>query len=88
MTPCPPRLVGALACVCAIGLLLLVDASSLVAQAPSPAAASPQMRHFWHVFAAYAIAWVLVFGWAVAIARRIRRVERMLDRSVRGSSSS
>ncbi len=35
-----------------------------------------QMRHFWHVFAAYAIAWVLLFGWAVSIARRIGRLER------------
>jgi CcmD family protein len=35
-------------------------------------------RPYWHVFAAYAIAWVLVFGWAVSIARRLRRVEERL----------
>jgi len=37
-----------------------------------------QMRHFWHVFAAYAIAWGLIFGWLVSILRRIRRIEDRL----------
>jgi hypothetical protein len=50
-------------------------AADLVAQDASPAR---QMRHFWHVFAAYGIAWVLVFGWAVAIFRRLGRVEALL----------
>mgnify|MGYP001157857993 CR=1 FL=1 len=35
-------------------------------------------RPYWHVFAAYAIAWVLVFGWIVSMARRLRRVEERL----------
>ena len=40
---------------------------------------SPQgLRPYWHVFAAYAIAIVLVGGWAVSIARRLRDVERRL----------
>lgn len=37
-------------------------------------------RAYWHVFIAYAAAWVLVFGWTVAIARRLARVERRLER--------
>jgi CcmD family protein len=49
------------------------------AQATTPAATSPQMRHFWHVFAAYAVAWILLFGWVVAIFRRLRRVEERLE---------
>jgi CcmD family protein len=36
------------------------------------------MRDFWHVFIAFGIAWVLVFGWAVAIFRRLGRVEAQL----------
>lgn len=36
------------------------------------------MQHFWHVFIAYAVAWGLVFGWAVAILRRLSRVEETL----------
>jgi CcmD family protein len=36
------------------------------------------MQQFWHVFIAYAVAWGLVFGWAVAIFRRMGRVEERL----------
>lgn len=58
-------------------LALVVLPGALEAQA---AGSGPtQMRHFRHVFAAYAIAWVLLFGWAVSIARRIARVEKKLD---------
>lgn len=63
-----------------IALLLTLTLPELVAaQQVNPVAASPQMRHFWHVFAAYAIAWILIFGWAVAIFRRLKRVEDLLD---------
>jgi CcmD family protein len=63
-------------------VLLTVPGTLEAAQgqaAPATDAAARQMRHFWHVFAAYAIAWVLVFGWAVSIARRMRRVEERLS---------
>jgi CcmD family protein len=36
-------------------------------------------RPYWHVFIAYAIAWVLIGGWVISIARRLARVERRLD---------
>lgn len=52
----------------------------LLAAQTTPLAANPQMRHFWHVFVAYAIAWVLIFGWLVSILRRLRRVEERLER--------
>ena len=35
-------------------------------------------RGYWHVFAAYALVWVLVAGWVISIARRLARVERRL----------
>lgn len=35
-------------------------------------------RAYWHVFVAYAIAWLLIGGWIVSIARRLARVERRL----------
>jgi CcmD family protein len=73
----------------AIRFLLLVPAVTLVlwwglfppelvAQAGQPTG-SAQMRHFWHVFAAYAFAWLIILGWIVAIARRLRRVEERLS---------
>ncbi len=37
------------------------------------------MNEFWHVFLAYALAWILVFGWAVATFRRLGQVVRRLD---------
>jgi len=40
-------------------------------------------RGFWHVFAAYAILWALVFGWIIRIGRQLARVEQKLD-SVEG----
>ena len=36
-------------------------------------------RPYWHVFIAYALAWLLIGGWVVSIARRLTRVERRLD---------
>lgn len=36
-------------------------------------------RPYWHVFISYAIAWLLIFGWVVSIARRLGRVERSLQ---------
>lgn len=62
-----------------VGLFLLLGGVPLdLAGQVNPAAQSPQMRHFWHVFLAYASAWVLLFGWVVSIVRRLRRVEERL----------
>jgi CcmD family protein len=37
-----------------------------------------QMRHFWHVFIAYAIAWIFLFSWVVSILKRMKGVEERL----------
>jgi len=38
------------------------------------------LRAFWHVFAAYTIVIVLIGGWTISIARRLRDVEdRLVD---------
>ena len=37
-------------------------------------------RPYWHVFLAYAITLLLLLGWIVSIARRLRRVESRLQR--------
>ena len=42
--------------------------------------AGQSLRPYWHVFIAYALAIVLIGGWAVSIGRRLRDVEdRLLD---------
>lgn len=57
------------------GLFALVAVEPLAAQSSQTISG---MRDFWHVFIAFGIAWVLVFGWAVAIFRRLGRVESQL----------
>ena len=37
------------------------------------------LRAYTHVFAAFAVAWVLLFGYVVFIARKFRRVEEQVD---------
>jgi len=37
-------------------------------------------RPYLFVFIAYAVGWVLIFGWVVSIARKLRAVERKMDR--------
>lgn len=43
--------------------------------------ATPSLRPYWHVFAAYAVTIVLIGGWAFSIARRLRDVEDRLSRT-------
>lgn len=57
-------------------LVVLVLPSDLLAQ--TNLGAQKLGRGFWHVFAAYAVVWALVFGWIVKIGRQLARVERKL----------
>ncbi len=41
--------------------------------------AEQNLRPYWHVFAAYALVIVMIGGWVISIARRLRAIE---DRSV------
>jgi hypothetical protein len=69
------RLPSSAAWALALGALaLLLAPGVLEAQAPAP-----RMRDFWHVFIAYALAWAILFGWVVAIFRRLGRVKEKLD---------
>ena len=63
-------------------LLLLLLIPLLAAAAPvqtdASALASQNLRPYWHVFVAYTISWLLVFGWLFSVARRLTRIERKL----------
>ena len=48
------------------------------AWAQAPEASPLEMRHFWHVFIGYTVAWVLIGGWLFTIVRRLRKVEERL----------
>jgi CcmD family protein len=58
--------------------VLLFQVSPVWAQAGSALGQQTLGRAYWHVFAAYAIAWILVLGWVISIVRRLRRVEERL----------
>ena len=59
-------------------VVLLLQASPVWAQAGTALGQQTLGRPYWHVFAAYAIVWLLVLGWVFSIVRRLRRVEDRL----------
>ncbi len=68
-----------------VGVLLLVLLLVLLASpeggwAQEPGALGHQTldRPYVHVFVAYVVAWIVIFGWLVSIGRRLRRVEERL----------
>ena len=58
--------------------VLLLQASPVWAQAGTALGQQTLGRAYWHVFAAYAVLWLLVLGWVISIVRRLRRVEERL----------
>lgn len=54
---------------------------------PSRAAPARTLRAHWHVFAAFAIGWALVFGYLLSVLGRWRRLERDLD-ALRGEPAA
>jgi CcmD family protein len=64
----------------AVTLLALLVSGAMAGPVFAQQAAAPplEMRHFWHVFIAYALAWVLIGGWLFSIVRRLRKVEERL----------
>src|SRR5215207_6106194 len=50
------------------------------------AAAPPRtLRAYWHVFIAFTLAWLFLFGYALSLGRRFRNLERDVDQ-LRGTS--
>jgi CcmD family protein len=58
----------------------------LVAQAQDASAVAQQpiqprsMRPYWHVFLAFALVWLLLFGYALTVGRRFGRLEEEVRR--------
>lgn len=58
---------------------VVVIATVAAAQNTLPQTAPARnLRPYWHVFAAYTIVIVMIGGWAVSIARRLRAIEERL----------
>jgi len=66
------------------------DTSVSISTAPSglPAVAAPPrtLRAYWHVFVAFAVAWALLFGYTIVLARRYGALAREVRR-MEGSRS-
>ena len=59
-------------------VFLLPEAGFSQGMGDAGAIANQNLRGYTHMFIAYAIAWALVVGWVVSIARRLGRVEKAL----------
>lgn len=59
-------------------LTLLPEAVLGQAAGEPNALASQNLRGYTHMFVAYAIAWGILVGWVVSIARRLGRLEKAL----------
>lgn len=59
-------------------LQVLPELSFAQGMADPNAIANQNLRGYTHMFVAYAIAWILVIGWVISIARRLGRVEKAL----------
>jgi CcmD family protein len=64
-------------------LVLLVIVSPALAHAQglqeSGALGTQNLRGYTHMFIAYFIAWALVAGWVISIARRLKKLENALE---------
>jgi hypothetical protein len=66
----------------AVSALLLGLPALLSAQVelPEPGALGAQnLRGYTHMFIAYFLAWAVILGWIVSIARRLGRVQKALE---------
>ena len=64
-----------------------IPAATAVAQSPAgvPAQDPPRtLRAYWHVFTAFTLAWLFLFGYTLSLGRRFRRLEQDVD-SLRNS---
>ena len=63
----------------AVAVLILPEAGLTQAGLPeSQGLASQSLRGYTHMFIAYGIAWAMILGWAISIARRLGRLEKAL----------
>jgi CcmD family protein len=64
-------------------------AATVTQSAPPPGAQAPApprtLRAYWHVFIAFGLAWLFLFGYALSLGRRFRKLEHEVD-SLRGAS--
>lgn len=63
----------------AVALIALVTAPLWAQGLPGEAMASQSLRAYRFVFIAYALAWILVFGWVLTVSLKLSRLARRLE---------
>ncbi len=63
---------------CLLAAAILAISSPELSAQGNDLASQTLGRAYWHVFAAYAIGWILVLGWVISIARRLVSVEQAM----------
>jgi len=58
-----------------------VAAAAQAGALPARPAPPRTLRDHWHVFVAFSLAWLLLFGYVVSVGRRFARVEEELRRA-------
>jgi CcmD family protein len=69
-----------LALAAAATLAAVAPVAAQAVSAPAAGLSGQSLRPYQFVFLAYALAWLLVMGWVVAVARRLARLERRLGK--------
>jgi CcmD family protein len=65
----------------AVPVFTAAEAPPAAAGLPQRAAAERTMRGYWHLFIAFAVTWLLLFGYAISLGRRFGKLERQLERA-------
>ncbi|MFL5537493.1 MAG: CcmD family protein [Longimicrobiaceae bacterium] len=57
--------------------------AAVTQSAPLPSTQAPApprtLRAYWHVFIAFGLAWLFLFGYALSLGRRFRNLEREVE---------
>lgn len=61
-----------------VSLTLAADPALAQEAGAGTALGGQSMRPFRFLFGAYAVAWLLVFGWVISVSRRLAGLERRL----------
>ncbi len=63
--------------VCVLIVVMLVSGSASGLMAQGPATPAPTLRAYTHIFIAYGVAWLLVLGWVLRIASKLKQAGRV-----------
>lgn len=73
------KILSRLAFTMILAVFAILHAAPAAAQMPGTDIGAQNLQPYHFLFIAYALIWLLVFGWVVSIARRLARLEKRLQ---------